>query len=677
MNLIAKNSYYVGDNLGVPWFARVDVNRDGLQDFVYYSNSTRSYGQNLTTTPESFLTIFEQTTDGLFLDATSRYIPGNVSPIMGVSLSLGDLNRDGTLDFILGGSGWDPYIDGKPASDDPKWVRGEPDLFFMSSPNSKWLTFNTGVARPWTHDVAVGDINQDGFDDVFSSSISWAGDYNSFFSVFSEGNSFGLVKNNIPQELSEPSFQKVDYSTPTYIKDGIARYTARKYTGSLLFDANGDGYSDLALFAQGETKTNIIYFNDGHGNFAEDQSHELPAGTYGWGGHVGLGENSYIEGTTQLEGRAADIDQDGDQDILFISNHDSRKPTNYQYYNGSTLEILENDGSGSFSLKQRIELIPTTGPNYTFHHSIELVDLNRDGQIDVVLQGVFHSPDFFQTELLINHGGHFVRETEIYLDEKNARFLPYHQDGNLHFLKHEYQFTGQDPVYKTTVGSIVLSNYLSDQKIGSIIAGHAEAEYLLGSNGSDGFIMSGGSDAIDGLGGVDTLIVSAQKNDVTLSFRTNFVEVRYMNQITSAYDIERLKFSDTNLALDIDGIAGQAYRIYKAAFDRSPDLKGLGYWINDMDNGASLTNVSAGFIASQEFQSRYGDAVSDADFIRLLYANVLDRTPDQKGLDYWINDLKQGLTRAAALASFSESNENKTNVANLIANGIEYTNFIG
>ena len=49
---------------------------------------------------------------------------------------------------------------------------------------------------------------------------------------------------------------------------------------------------------------------------------------------------------------------------------------------------------------------------------------------------------------------------------------------------------------------------------------------------------------------------------------------------------ERLTFSDANIALDIDGNAGQAHRIYKAAFDRAPDLGGLGFWINTLDNGA-------------------------------------------------------------------------------------------
>ena len=62
--------------------------------------------------------------------------------------------------------------------------------------------------------------------------------------------------------------------------------------------------------------------------------------------------------------------------------------------------------------------------------------------------------------------------------------------------------------------------------------------------------------------------------------------------------VERLHFTDENIALDISGIAGQAYRLSQAAFDRKPDLKGLGYWINDKDLGSSRTTVAAGFILS-------------------------------------------------------------------------------
>lgn len=143
-------------------------------------------------------------------------------------------------------------------------------------------------------------------------------------------------------------------------------------------------------------------------------------------------------------------------------------------------------------------------------------------------------------------------------------------------------------------------------------------------------------------------------------------------------EVERIDFKDQNLAYDIDGNAGQAYRIYKAAFDRTPDGGGLGYWINAIDNGQTLETVAAQFIGSDEFKSKYGDNPTDEAFLTALYANVLDRGPDNDGYQWWLNELSSGSrTRDAVLAGFSESTENKENVIGLIGNGILYDEWTG
>lgn len=126
--------------------------------------------------------------------------------------------------------------------------------------------------------------------------------------------------------------------------------------------------------------------------------------------------------------------------------------------------------------------------------------------------------------------------------------------------------------------------------------------------------------------------------------------------------------------LDTDGAAGQAYRIYKAAFDRTPDTTGLGYWIAQMDKGMDVVEVAARFIDSNEFSELYGSNVSSADFLTKVYSNVLDRTPDTAGLNWWVNEMSTNPSKTwqKVLADFSESTENQANVASLIANGITY-----
>lgn len=145
-------------------------------------------------------------------------------------------------------------------------------------------------------------------------------------------------------------------------------------------------------------------------------------------------------------------------------------------------------------------------------------------------------------------------------------------------------------------------------------------------------------------------------------------------------NIEQLQFADVAVSLDLAGSDAQAYRIYQAAFDRKPDLDGLGYWIAQMRAGASVTSVATGFIQSAEFTKLYGSAPTADAFVTRLYENVLHRAPEQAGFDYWTEVLHadDGLaTKAAVLAAFSESPENQAQLVGAIHDGIVFTPWQG
>jgi hypothetical protein len=105
--------------------------------------------------------------------------------------------------------------------------------------------------------------------------------------------------------------------------------------------------------------------------------------------------------------------------------------------------------------------------------------------------------------------------------------------------------------------------------------------------------------------------------------------------------------------------AAQVYRLYRAAFSREPDLPGIGWHMATIEGGAQLVDVAGGFIASPEFASTYG-AVDDAQFVTLLYRNVLGREPEAEGLAYHLNNLAGGQPRNELLCNFSESPENRS-----------------
>lgn len=102
----------------------------------------------------------------------------------------------------------------------------------------------------------------------------------------------------------------------------------------------------------------------------------------------------------------------------------------------------------------------------------------------------------------------------------------------------------------------------------------------------------------------------------------------------------------------------QISRLYEAYYLRAPDPGGLAYWREQRAKGRSLANISAQFAGSDEFVDLYGD-VTDAEFIDLIYNNVLGRAGEAGGRTYWTNQLTSSArTRGAVMLEFSESAEN-------------------
>ena len=199
---------------------------------------------------------------------------------------------------------------------------------------------------------------------------------------------------------------------------------------------------------------------------------------------------------------------------------------------------------------------------------------------------------------------------------------------------------------------------------------------LTGSTGAEHFASGIANDSIDGAAGVDTVIYNCNKDAFTITKTASGWTVSSSAEgLDTLSNVERIKFGNETLALDISGNAGQTYRLYQAAFNRVPDNGGLKFWIAAMDGGASLLEVATGFMSSPEFQGLYGTAPTSEDFVTKLYTNILHRTPDPGGYAYWVNVLNTKLiTQAQALVFLSESTENQAGVINAIINGIDLLN---
>ena len=222
--------------------------------------------------------------------------------------------------------------------------------------------------------------------------------------------------------------------------------------------------------------------------------------------------------------------------------------------------------------------------------------------------------------------------------------------------------------------SVTGATYDGTENLG--IAYDCIVENAEGGSGNDTFIGNAANNQLRGNAGVDTVSYGALRAIYTITRAGDTCSVKGPasgergSDTDTLSNIERLQFSDKTIALDIEGNAGQAYRLYQAAFNRAPDVSGLTFQTHTLDDGWRLSAIAKNFIDSPEFASTYG-SLNNTQFVTQLYQNVLHRVPDEGGLQYHVDHLNQGWARENVLTGFSESPENQVAVIGAIQNGIE------
>lgn len=196
-------------------------------------------------------------------------------------------------------------------------------------------------------------------------------------------------------------------------------------------------------------------------------------------------------------------------------------------------------------------------------------------------------------------------------------------------------------------------------------------------DGNDVVSLLGDRQLVDGGRGTDTVKLAGAQADYVVKRDAATSQVSVTDKsgaLSTLVNVERIVFGNATVALDVEGNAGQAYRLYQAAFARTPDSKGLGYWIDRMDKGLSLRDVAADFMTQSEFKTAYGGSQSNVELVTRFYQNILGRAPEAAGRDFWVTHLdNKAMSVAEVLAAISESGENQTGLADVIGNGFAYT----
>jgi hypothetical protein len=196
-------------------------------------------------------------------------------------------------------------------------------------------------------------------------------------------------------------------------------------------------------------------------------------------------------------------------------------------------------------------------------------------------------------------------------------------------------------------------------------------QHDVGDDGEDIFVSLTTENFMEGKGGIDRAILSGNRADYELSIGYGKFQTLWVSTNGDDYhEVEQFEFADGVLRADIEGNAGMAYWLYKAAFDRKPDTPGLKHQIEALDNGMDYLTMSKNFVESAEFKQLYGGNPNDVEFVTALYANVLQRNPDEQGLADHLTGIQQGMSREQLLFNFATSYENRDLVREEIQDGI-------
>ena len=207
--------------------------------------------------------------------------------------------------------------------------------------------------------LAVGDIDGNGLDDIVT-----GGSYNYSAQLFMQQPNGKFIQKSLLSGKDTPTKNRQD-------------------AGILLFDANGDGFTDLYIASggfQGKQNTSTFldkfYINDGKGNFKEDS--------------MAFPQNF----TSKFCVRAIDYDKDGDLD-LFVSGRVD--PGNYPKPVSSF--IFRNDSkNGQIKFTDVTDLVAPALKNIGMVSDAIFTDFDNDGWPDLILAGEWMPITFLRNE---------------------------------------------------------------------------------------------------------------------------------------------------------------------------------------------------------------------------------------------------------------------------------------
>jgi len=232
--------------------------------------------------------------------------------------------------------------------------------------------------------------------------------------------------------------------------------------------------------------------------------------------------------------------------------------------------------------------------------------------------------------------------------------------GNSYAGTTSYNFT------TISAGVIVTGTAGPDNLIGT-----AGADTLQGGNGNDILNGMGGNDALEGGGGVDTAAFSGARAGYTVTRGSgDALTVSGADGTDILSSVERLEFSDVNVAMDVNGNAGTVAKIIGSVFGAGvvksrPDYVGIG--LTYLDGGMTYEALAALAIGA-------AGVATPEQIVSLLWKNVVGTTATAADAQPYIDMLNNGMGVGALGVLASETDLNKLNIelVGVAATGVDY-----
>ena len=207
-------------------------------------------------------------------------------------------------------------------------------------------------------------------------------------------------------------------------------------------------------------------------------------------------------------------------------------------------------------------------------------------------------------------------------------------------------------------------------------------DLFTGTSQGDYFLSTPGNDTIDGGTGVDTAAYSNARAGYTITKTTSGNTVSGPEGADTLTNIERLKFSDKSVALDMatNQSGGETALLLGAvlpgtlALDASKQSL-LGSVISLFDAGYSMKDLSGAVLRLPIWDALTGQATpTNTDIANYLLTNVNGNAPDQATLAAAVNALNTESFQGDWLASLALSTASQTHIGlvGLQQTGLEY-----